>query len=104
MNYDWHFESDVNYLDGSLGWLIVFSDYRIADGLKRYFNDSIFNNSQYYKMTTNEHCITIESEKGIDCTEYLEKVIMDKVKAIKELELCYALSADTKDMPTMEVI
>lgn len=104
MNYDWHFERDVNYLDGSLVWRIVFSDYRIAGGLKRYFNDSIFNNSRYYKMTTNEHCITIVSEKGIDCTEYLEKVIMDKVKAIKDLELCYALSTDTKDVSTMEVI
>ena len=104
MNYDWHFESNINYIDGSLSWLIVFSDYRIADGLKRYFNNSIFNNSRYYKMATNEHCITIESDEGIDCSDYLEKAIAGKIKAIKELELCYALSTDTKDIPAMEVI
>ena len=104
MNYDWHFESNINYIDGNISWLIVFSDYRIADGLKRYFNDSIFNNSRYYRMTTNDHCVTIVSDEGIDCSDYLEKLITDKVETIKELELCYALSMNTKDIPTMEVI
>lgn len=87
--YDYTIKKHKDYLYNYITWQLLIGTYEMAGVIFRLFKESILNDIDGVEVTRNGLQVTISNSNGQDYSEYIEKLVKQRMENQHLLERIY---------------